>query len=167
MDRPETLVRPLEARWQEVLDEVLRPMHRPPLATKDVARLAPKVEELSRAYNRAEAEGRRTKLPLEARVAFSFPRDVPKGAGATRELVASGALTIPADRPLRVLDLGAGLGAMTWGLVRALVASGASGRVDALLVDEDAEVLEAARSSGALRGRCSARSRSTSASRPR
>ncbi|MBX3196858.1 MAG: hypothetical protein KF894_01775 [Labilithrix sp.] len=148
MDRPEALVRPLEARWQEVLDEVLRPMHRPPLTTKDVARLAPKVEELSRAYNRAEAEGRRTKLPLEARIAFSFPRDVPKGAGATRELVASGALTIPADRPLRVLDLGAGLGAMTWGLVRALAASGGAGRVDAVLVDEDTEVLEAARSIG-------------------
>jgi ribosomal protein RSM22 (predicted rRNA methylase) len=140
---PRTLVAPLEARWQGIVDEVLRP-HR--LATADVAKLAPKVAELSRAYNAAKAEGRRTRLPLEARIAFSFPRDVPKGAGAVRELVASGALAIPRDRPLRVLDLGAGLGAMTWGLVRALSAAGGSGRVEAMLVDEDAEALGAARS---------------------
>ncbi|MBX3223119.1 MAG: hypothetical protein KF795_21580 [Labilithrix sp.] len=149
MDRPQALVRPLEAQWQGVLDDVLRPMRGgPPLTTKDVARLGPKVAELSRAYNQAEAEGRRTKLPLEARIAFSFPRDVPKGAAAARELVASGAVKVPADRPLRVLDLGAGLGAMTWGLVRALAASGAVGQVDAVLVDEDAEALEAARAIG-------------------
>ncbi|HVJ95158.1 MAG TPA: small ribosomal subunit Rsm22 family protein [Labilithrix sp.] len=141
---PHALVRPLEASWQDVLDAVLRSVTRPSLSTRDVAKLAPKVEELSRAYNAGQAEGRRTKLPLEARVAFSFPRDVPKGAAAVRELVASGALTMPAGRPLRVLDLGAGLGAMTWGLVRALVAGGATGRVEALLVDEDGEVLRTA-----------------------
>jgi ribosomal protein RSM22 (predicted rRNA methylase) len=142
---PRALVQPLEARWQDILDDVLRPMG---LATGDVARLAPKVEALSRAYNTSEAEGRRTKLPLEARIAFSFPRDVPKGAGAVRELVASDVLRIPNERPLRVLDLGAGLGAMTWGLVRALAAAGASGRVEAVLVDEDAEVLHAAEAIG-------------------
>lgn len=148
MDRPHTLVQPLEARWQEVLDSALRSMRGSGLTTRDVARLAPKVEELSRAYNTAQAEGRRTKLPLDARIAFSFPRDVPKGAGAVRELVASGVLTIPPDRPLRVLDLGAGLGAMTWGVVRALAAAGASGRVEALLVDEDEEVLASAAAIG-------------------
>ena len=131
-------------------------MRRPELTTKDVARLAPLTAELSQAYNTARAEGRRTKLPLEARIAFSFPRDVPKGAGAVRELVASGTLALQPDRPLRVLDLGAGLGAMTWGLVRALEASGASGRVEALLVDEDEEVLrkaaEIARAANAILG---------------
>ena len=81
---PRTLVQPLEPRWQGILDDVLRPAR---LATSDVAKLAPKVEQLSVAYNNAEAEGRRTKLPLEARIAFSFPRDVPKGAGAVRECV--------------------------------------------------------------------------------
>lgn len=119
-------------------------MRRPEITTKDVARLAVEVKALSAAYNGGKAEGRKTKLPLEARVAFSFPRDVPKGAAAVRELVASGILRVPKDRPLRVLDLGAGLGAMTWGLVRALAAQGETGRVDALLVDEDPEVLEAA-----------------------
>jgi ribosomal protein RSM22 (predicted rRNA methylase) len=136
---PRSLVQPLDAKWQGVLDGVLRSMQAPALA--DVSRLAPKLVELSQAYNLAQAEGRRTRLPLEARIAFSFPRDVPKGAGAVRELVASGVLAIPQDRPLRVLDLGAGLGAMTWGLVRALATSGASGRIEALLVDEDEAVL--------------------------
>lgn len=140
---PRALVQPLEPRWQDVLDDVLRD-GRPPLTTKDVGRLAPKLVELSRAYNSALAEGRRTKLPLEPRVAFSFPRDVPKGAAAVRELVASGVLALSDRRALRVLDLGAGLGAMTWGLVRALAASGAAGRVEALLVDEDERALGAA-----------------------
>lgn len=135
---PRDLVRPLEPAWQEVLDAVLS---RSKLSTRDVARLAPKVQELSRAYNTASAEGVRTRLPIEARVAFSFPRDVPKGAGAARELVASGALAMPEGRALRVVDLGAGLGAMTWGLVRALAAAGATGRVEACFVDEDEEAL--------------------------
>ena len=39
---------------------------------------------------------------------------------AVRELVRAGLL--PTDRPLRVLDVGAGLGAMTFGLLRALPA---------------------------------------------
>jgi ribosomal protein RSM22 (predicted rRNA methylase) len=141
---PRTLVRPLEPRWEAVLDAVLRSASRTPLAIKDVARLAPKVAELSAAYNAGRAEGRRTKLPMEARVAFSFPRDVPKGAAAVRELVASRVLQVPPDRPLRVVDLGAGLGAMTWGLARALGASGARGRIAALLVDEDPAILQAA-----------------------
>ena len=140
------LVRPLEARWQEVLDSVLS---RSGLSTRDVSRLAPAVQELSRAYNSGEAEGKRTKLPADARLAFSFPRDVPKGAGAVRELVASGALAMPEGRPLRVIDLGAGLGAMTWGLVRALAANGATGRVEALLVDEDRDILARAQEVGA------------------
>jgi ribosomal protein RSM22 (predicted rRNA methylase) len=147
---PRALVRPLEAGWEDVLSAVLAPMQRPSLSMKDVARLAPKVAELSRAYNSGQAEGTRKALPLEARIAFSFPRDVPKGAGAVRELVASGALRVPggADgldgRPLRVVDLGAGLGAMTWGLVRALTAAGGTGRVEALLIDEDAAALQKA-----------------------
>ena len=131
-------VQPLEPGWKDVLDRVLRPLG---YAIDDVSRLGPRVAELSRAYNEGSAEGRKTRLPLEARIAFSFPRDVPKGAAAVRELVREGTLELPADRPLRLLYLDAGLGAMTWGIVRAL---GPSVRVEALLVDEDAEALEAA-----------------------
>lgn len=130
------LVRPLEAAWREALDRVLVGRG---FAISDVARLAPRLAELSRAYNDGVAEGKKTRLPLDARIAFSFPRDVPKGAAAVRELVASGALSV-GESPLRVVDLGAGLGAMTWGVARAL----GTDRIDALLVDEDPEVLQAA-----------------------
>jgi ribosomal protein RSM22 (predicted rRNA methylase) len=131
------LVEPLEASWKDVLDRVLRPLGH---AVDDVARLGPRIAELSRAYNEGTAEGKKTKLPLEARIAFSFPRDVPKGSAAVREVVAG----LASDRPLRILDLGAGLGAMTWGIARALGAAGHTGAIEALLIDEDAEALKAA-----------------------
>lgn len=147
---PRALVRPLEDGWQAILDAVLASLRAP--RTSEIARLAPRLAELSRAYNAglagddAGGAGRgRAPLPLDARVAFSFPRDVPKGGAAVREIVASGALALAPDRPLRVLDLGAGLGAMSHGIVRALEASGARGAVEALLVDDDERVLEAAR----------------------
>lgn len=132
------LVRPLEAEWQTALDGVLAKMGAP--KTTDVTRLAPKLAELSRAYNAAEASADRKPVPLEARVAFSFARDVPKGAAAIRELVAAGLVSLP----LRILDVGAGLGAMTWGAVRALEAAGLKGKVEALLVDADPRALEVA-----------------------
>src|SRR5690606_25032665 len=67
-----------------------------------------------------------------------------KGAAAVRELVGTGALALAKERPLRVVDLGAGLGAMTWGLARALAEAGHEGRVEALLVDADADALRCA-----------------------
>jgi ribosomal protein RSM22 (predicted rRNA methylase) len=145
---PAELASPLEDAWQPVIDTVLTRLGAP--RTGEVARLAPKIAELSRAYNAGEAGAdaatARRELPLEARVAFSFARDVPKAAAAVRELVASGVLTLGEDAPLRVLDVGAGLGAMTWGLARALSAAGAKGRIEALLVDVDARALDAATS---------------------
>lgn len=135
---PRDLVRPLEDEWQSALDYVLAKMGAP--KTSDVARLAPKLAELSRAYNEGAAGADKKPVPLEARVAFSFARDVPKGAGAVQELVRAGLL----GTPLRILDLGAGLGAMTWGVARALEAAGAKGRVESLLVDADPRALEVA-----------------------
>jgi ribosomal protein RSM22 (predicted rRNA methylase) len=136
------LVRPLDDAWQAVIDDVLRRRGAP--TTVDVKTLGARVAALSQVYN-AGLAGVGGKVPLEARLAFSFARDVPKGAAAVRELVHTGALVAPEDRALRIVDLGAGLGAMTWGIARALAASSrvepARLRVDALLVDEDAEVL--------------------------
>jgi ribosomal protein RSM22 (predicted rRNA methylase) len=155
---PPDLVRPLEPTWQEVIDAVLERRRAP--STREPAKLAPKLVELSHAYNTglagdAAADGARVKVPLDARIAFSFARDVPKGAGAVRELLQAGVLSAPPGRALRIVDLGAGLGAMTWGIARALGAqqrltAQASGepappvRIDALLVDDDAEALGAA-----------------------
>jgi SAM-dependent methyltransferase len=116
--------------------------------------MAELVGELSKAYNAGEKAG----AHLPARLAFSFPRDVPKSSGAVRELVGSGALRFPEDRALRVLDLGAGLGASTWGVILALEAeaSEARGRVDVVCSDQDqaalsvaAEIVEARRGVGA------------------
>jgi len=133
--RLDDLVRCLGPEWEAILDGLLVRRKAPKIG--DIDRLAPKVAEVSRAYN----DGRPEQAPLEARLAFSFPRDVPKGAGAVRELVASGLLSAP----LRILDIGAGLGAMTLGIVRALEAAGAEGKVEALLVDADARALDLAK----------------------
>ncbi|HEX4446828.1 MAG TPA: small ribosomal subunit Rsm22 family protein [Polyangiaceae bacterium] len=132
------LVRPLEEDWRDALDGVARSRGWP--SSRDPAKLAARVVELSAAYNdpaRARAAMREAGA---ARLGFSFARDVPKAAAAVRELLAAGAL--PFDRPLRVLDLGAGLGASTWGLARALKAAGATAGLDVTWVDNDGEALD-------------------------
>jgi ribosomal protein RSM22 (predicted rRNA methylase) len=136
------LVKPLEQDWRETLDDLARARGWP--TSRDVAKLSARVADLSRAYN----DSMHARAPMRdagaARLVFAFVRDVPKGAGAVRELVATGSL--PSDRPLRVLDVGAGLGAMTWGLVRAIEAAGRSSvEVEATWVDEDALALQLGR----------------------
>jgi SAM-dependent methyltransferase len=101
------------------------------------------VARLSQAYNLGEGRGAARDL-LPARLAFSFPRDVPKASGAVRELVGEGLLA-PRGAPLEVLDLGAGLGAMTWGVARALEAAGHVGELRATWIDADAAALEVGR----------------------
>jgi SAM-dependent methyltransferase len=150
-------VQPLELAWKGVIDATLRARGWP--TTDEPARLGPLVARLSAAYNDADPDAARARGGgphlagdlLAARLAFSFPRDVPKGAAAVREFVGTGSLERGdrtrgdpgrgAERPLRVLDLGAGLGATTWGLVRAL---GGVRRVEATWVDADARALELA-----------------------
>lgn len=135
------LVRALEDGWQGVIDGVLGARGAP--TTREPVALGRLVAELSQAYN-AGAAGDGARGGIDARIGFSFARDVPKAAGAVRELVALGALTMPEGRALSIVDLGAGIGAMTWGIVRALEAAGGRGKVEALLVDDDAEALACA-----------------------
>ncbi len=85
---------------------------------------------------------------LAARLGFSLPRDVAKGACALRELVATGYLLgePPGRTRFSVLDVGAGLGAMTWGLVHELSrisreAGAATFSVEASLADTDPEAV--------------------------
>jgi SAM-dependent methyltransferase len=136
------LVRPLEEDWRDTLDGLARDRSWP--TTREVARLGAAVAALSTAYNDPARARAQLRDAGAARLGFSFARDVPKGAAAVRELVATGALARPLARGLRVLDLGAGLGATTWGLVRALAAAGERGRVDATWVDTDGAALELA-----------------------
>jgi len=135
----DSFVRPLEDDWRETLDRIARRRRWP--TSRDVERLAERVAALSRAYN----DPARSRAPLSeagaARLAFSFVRDVPKGAAAVRELVATGAVDPGDGETWRVLDVGAGLGAMTWGVVRALRAAGRTHRIHATWLDEDGEAL--------------------------
>jgi Mitochondrial small ribosomal subunit Rsm22 len=168
------LVRALEDDWRDVLDAVAR-RHRFP-TSRDVARLGASMARLSAAYNDASvARAAMTAGPEKrrggdawadtapARLGFAFARDVPKGAGAVRELIATGLLRMPEPEPgppsapvLRVLDVGAGLGATTWGLVRSLEAAGARGVVEAAWYDPDTRALalgaDIARERAALEG---------------
>src|SRR5262249_44217069 len=131
------LVRPLEDDWRDVIDRVARARGWP--TSRDPAALGARVKALS-AADHDPARGRAASREAgAARLGFSFARDVPKSAAAVRELVATGALGERAT--WRVLDIGAGLGATTWGVVRALAAAGARAAVEATWVDGDAQAL--------------------------
>ena len=146
------LARALEDDWRAPIVEVARARGWPTLT--DPARLGTLVRALSDAYNAQQgAPGRPvpSSVPLlAARLGFSFARDVPKAAAAVRELVLAGELGERGE--LRVLDVGAGLGATTWGVVRALAAAGKRCAVEATLTDEDALALEVAAELARARG---------------
>jgi SAM-dependent methyltransferase len=79
--------------------------------------LADAVSELSRVYTRERGQmAKLDKRSLLARAAFFFPRDLPKIFGPLDELVLAG--LAPEKAELRVLDVGAGLGATSFGLAR-------------------------------------------------
>lgn len=135
------LARPLDDGFQGVLQGIAARRRLP--SYREPERLAENVAALSRVYN-ARGEGAPDDNAfLGARLCFSFPRDVPKGAAAVAELVLSGALDL-GQGDLRVLDLGAGLGATSRGVARALSAAGASGTLAIDLVDADEEALSIA-----------------------
>jgi hypothetical protein len=131
------LVEPLEPEWADVLATVARARGWP--SAHDPEKLGKLVASLAAAYNDPSRARAAMRDAGAARLGFSFARDVPKGAAAVRELVAAGALRAETQgAPLRVLDVGAGLGAMTWGLLRALDAAravDAAGALDARAVD--------------------------------
>jgi SAM-dependent methyltransferase len=141
------LVQSLESDWRDVLDGIARARGWP--TTHEPAKLGARVRALSDAYNDATRARAAARDAGAARLGFSFARDVPKGAAAVRELVATGSLR--ASERLRVLDVGAGLGATTWGVLRALEASGNSAEIDATLVDPDTAALDLARAIVAAR----------------
>jgi hypothetical protein len=141
---PAALARPLEDDWRASIDAVARGRKWPTSETP--AQLGALVRALSDAYNAAPnaAAGRAvaSSAPaLAARLGFSFARDVPKSAAAVRELVAAGAVA-PREGRLRVLDVGAGLGATTWGVARAFSRAGVPIAIDATWSDEDAIALD-------------------------
>lgn len=106
------------------------------------AAVAAGVAALSARYNRDRRAGPLDPAMQAARLLFFFPRDVEKGREAVAELVA---LRLVPDRPLRVLDLGAGLGATTVGVAAALRDAGLAAPVHATLIDTDTTALSVAR----------------------
>jgi hypothetical protein len=137
-----SLVRPLEDDWRHTLDAVASARGWP--TSREPAKLGKWVENLSAAYNDPARARASVRDAGAARLGFSFVRDVPKGAAAVRELVATGILRMREEGTLRILDIGAGLGATTWGVVRALEAAGDRGTVEATWVDTDAGALDLA-----------------------
>ncbi|MBI2395874.1 MAG: hypothetical protein HYV09_40295 [Deltaproteobacteria bacterium] len=136
------LPEPLEPDWANVLAEVAREVRLPGL---DDPRLPGHVSKMAAVYNDDRLRGLGgSREQLAARLSFWFPRDVPKMAGAARELIAMGRLRIGQATALRVLDVGAGLGASHRGLARALAAAGGLGTVDVLAVDDDRDALRVA-----------------------
>ncbi len=119
---------PLESAWEGALAAALG-------RTVDPRALALMVERQSRRYRGEDVPLARGD-ELAARALFWLPRDLPKAALPIAELSAAGALPL---RPLRVLDLGAGLGATSLGLARALPPGASVGSLTA--VDRDADAL--------------------------
>jgi ribosomal protein RSM22 (predicted rRNA methylase) len=127
----------LDDGWLDVIDAVARDAG---LALAP-GKLAEEVRALSDAYNSGDFAKSRTRGALSARLLFSFPRDVPKMECAARELADAGLLHLP----IRVLDVGAGLGASTWGLARLLAKRGLRGTIDVAMIDDDEAALHIAR----------------------
>jgi SAM-dependent methyltransferase len=128
----------------DALVEIAKGKRLPSLA--EPARLAPLVTELTQAYNDPALQGLGPGKHLAAKLGFYFVRDLPKVAGAAREAIALGRIKLErGGKPLRVLDLGAGLGASHRGLARALDAAGHAGTLDVLALDTDEAALELAR----------------------
>jgi ribosomal protein RSM22 (predicted rRNA methylase) len=131
---------PVPAALLSAIDAVAR--ERFGAADLSGAALARAVRNVSAAYTQDRSElpallGDRAALC--ARLRFYLPRDLPKIAAPLAELAAVGAL--PHGRKLRVLDLGAGLGATSLGAVRLLLAQPGVERVAIDAIDRDAGAL--------------------------
>ena len=110
------------------------------------------VRRLSDAYNgQGRAPGDLDPAVQAARLLFFLPRDTPKSAGAVRDWIGRAP-----DRPLRILDLGAGLGATSLGVVRAWRASGHVAPVSVVAADAEPSAAELIRE--VLRGDAEIRS---------
>ena len=129
----------MEAAWRVRLDGLARDRA---WLTSDHPEFPDAVASLSDLYNTLArvAFGLPDRLAA-AQLGFFLPRDVPKAAAAVTSLI--DAERVP-DRPLRLLDLGAGMGTMTLGVARALRAAGVRSPVHATLLDRDPDALSIA-----------------------
>lgn len=104
--------------------------------------LAAAVRALSEAYTRHReglAELPATRARYVGGLGFFFARDLPKAVSVVDELRARGQL--PHGEPLRLLDLGAGLGTTSLGIAHWAKATGFADRVEIDAVERDAGAL--------------------------
>lgn len=137
---PIARLEPLIARLEAAAWRVARRRHGP-VRQREIAQ---QVAEISRRYNRPEGEPLNLSPGLPGRMArllFFTMADLPKVLLPLAELERAGRLP-PGDAPLRVLDLGAGYGALTLGLLLHRAVRGERGPVSLLAMDQDAEALE-------------------------
>jgi SAM-dependent methyltransferase len=112
------------------------------LRRPDDESLARAVKALSLTYTRerGEIEPRASQKEAHAaRAHFFLPRDLVKVLGPMADLSRLG--RVPASPTLRVLDIGAGLGATSLGLARALARQGGSRSLEVTALERDASAL--------------------------
>ena len=137
---PTTRLEPLIARLEAAAWRVARQRYGPVRQRE----LAQQIMEISRRYNRPEGEPLVLSQGLPGRMArllFFTMADLPKVAFPLAELERAGRLP-RGDKPLRVLDLGAGHGALSLGFLLHRAARGETGPVELHAMDLDAEALE-------------------------
>src|SRR5689334_20731204 len=104
---------PADAAWISIIDRCLgHPFGDLPIRGAAQRRLVASVQAMSRFYNGIDKAPPPPHEALLARAYFWFLRDLPKPVQPLREALALSAIP---SRGLRVLDLGAGLGASTAG----------------------------------------------------
>jgi SAM-dependent methyltransferase len=133
---------PCPEHWIEAFDSVAREAFG---ASPSAASLAQAIGEVSQAYTRERArigEATRSESALAARLSFFVPRDLPKVQLPLCELARVGAL--PRAATLRVLDLGAGLGATSLGAGELAGRTGFADRLCVDALDSDSRALELA-----------------------
>jgi ribosomal protein RSM22 (predicted rRNA methylase) len=131
---------PLSQAFFELLARVGQ-RHKLPVGKPEL--VASAVAALSHTYTRGRDgldEGARGQGAELARLVFFLPRDLPKVFGPLQELVAATPQLF--TRPLRILDLGAGLGTTSLGIARYLRLAGLDvPRLDVHAVERDGRAL--------------------------
>ena len=122
--------------WRDYLCQIAQRQRWPTLAQPE--RLAPLVRAVSAAYNHGVSLGEMPPQHHAARLGFFFARDVLKCTAAALPVCRGWQ---PSAAVIRVVDLGAGLGASGLGLVRALRATGHTQPIELLAVDADGPAL--------------------------
>ena len=123
--------------WLSAIDESARVLLGPHDRVGDALSL--EVSRLSELYTRDRGALRTQSAQLAARLRFFLPRDLPKIEGPLAELWRIGGL--PRERPWRVLDLGAGLGATTLGAATFARRCGIES-IHSTVVEHDARALD-------------------------